>query len=53
MVQTERGSTTSQCVENSPCKRLGKDKGKVLPTTGHEGPEGSRGVDVLFLKPRH
>jgi len=41
-VQPERSSTTSQCVENSLCKRLGKGKGKgkVLPRTGHEGPEG-------------
>jgi len=48
-VQTERGSTTSQCVEDSLCKRLGKDKGKVLTRTGHEDPEGSRGVTTLFL----
>jgi hypothetical protein len=24
-------------------------KGKVLPRTGHEGPEGSRGIALLFL----
>ena len=26
-----------------------KGKGKVYPRTGHEGPEGSRGIAVLFL----
>jgi len=26
-----------------------KGKGKVHPTTGHEGPEGSRGIALLFL----
>jgi len=27
----------------------GKGKGKVQPITGHEGPEGSRGIALLFL----
>jgi hypothetical protein len=27
----------------------GKGKGKVPPRTGHKGPEGSRGIAVLFL----
>ena len=26
-----------------------KGKGKFRPKTGHEGPEGSRGIAVLFL----
>jgi hypothetical protein len=26
-----------------------KGKGKVRPRTGHEGPEGSRGISLLFL----
>jgi len=26
----------------------GKGKGKVHPITGHEGPEGSRGIAILF-----
>jgi hypothetical protein len=26
-----------------------KVKGKVLPRTGHEDPEGSRGIALLFL----
>ena len=29
---------------------IGKDK--VLPITGHEGPEGSRCIALLFLQPR-
>ena len=30
----------------------GKGKGKVLPVTGHEGPEGGRCIALLFLQPR-
>jgi hypothetical protein len=26
-----------------------KGKGTVHPTTGHEGPEGERGIALLFL----
>jgi len=26
-----------------------KGKGKVHPITGHEGPEGNRGIALLFL----
>jgi len=29
------------------CKGIGK--GKVYPTTGHLGPDGSRGIALLFL----
>jgi hypothetical protein len=29
------------------CK--GKSQGKVHPRTGHEGPEGSRGIALLIL----
>ena len=28
---------------------LREGKGKVFPRTGHEGPEGSRGIAILFL----
>jgi len=28
---------------------VGKDKGKVHPRTGHEGPGGSGGIALLFL----
>ena len=28
---------------------IGKGEGKVLPRTGHEGPEGGRGIALLFL----
>ena len=28
---------------------LTKDKSKIHPRTGHEGPGGSRGIAVLFL----
>ena len=37
------------------CKGKGKGKGKgiVIPTTGHEGPKGGRGIVLLFLSPRH
>ena len=31
----------------------GKGKGKVLPRTRHEGPEGSRGIALVFLLPWH
>jgi len=30
----------------------GKGKGKVHPTTGHESPNGSRDISLLFLEPR-
>ena len=30
-----------------------KVKGKAHPRTGHEGPEGSKGIALLFLLPRH
>jgi len=29
--------------------RNGKGKGKIYPRTDHEGPEGSRGIAILFL----
>ena len=32
--------------------KYGKGKGKFHPVTGHEGPDGSKGITLLFLQPR-
>jgi hypothetical protein len=34
------------------CLNTHKSKGKGYPRTGHEGPEGSIGIVVLFISPR-
>jgi hypothetical protein len=41
------GDTDVVSFERSLLNWIGK--GKVYPRTGHEGPEGSRGITLLFL----
>jgi len=35
-----------------PARLHGEGKGTFYPRTGHEGPEGSKGIAILFLQPQ-
>ena len=40
-------------ISNITSSASSKGKGKVLPITGHEGPEGRRYIALLFLQPQN